>query len=130
MIQSPQSIQIIRDGQLTEATVAWRYGERSWVVEIASPAFATIEARESDAFEALCTIRDRIEPLGWRIGVAGALPGVWPSGMARDQGGGLTVYRLSPGDLEPFVDTFSPVDPASVTTVADQRAEADRVWGV
>lgn len=130
MIQSPQSIRIAREGEQAEAAIAWRYEDRSWVVELKSPAFATVVARESDAFEALCTIRRQLEPNGWRIGVAGALPGVWPSGMARDQGGGLAVHRLEPGDLAPYVDTFSPVDPADVTTVATQEAEADRVWGL
>lgn len=129
MIQSPQSIQISRGGDRAEAAMAWRYEDRSWVVELSSPAFATVLARESDAFEALCTIRRQLEPDGWRIGVAGALPGVWPSGMSRDQGGGLAVYRLEPGELAPYLDTFSPVDPAVVTTVASQQAQADRVWG-
>ncbi|GAA1680686.1 hypothetical protein [Microbacterium lacus] len=130
MIQSPQSIRVARAGEQAEAAIAWRYEERGWVVELSSPAFETVVARESDAFEALCRIRRQLEPDGWRVGVAGALPGVWPSGMARDQGGGLTVYRLEPGELAPYVDTFSPVDPATVTTVALQEAEADRVWGL
>jgi hypothetical protein len=128
-MQSPQQIRVAREGEQSEATIAWRYEHPSWVVELSSPAFTTVAAQERDAFEALCTIRERLEPQGWRIGVAGALPGVWPSGMARDQGGGLTVYRLEPGDLPPYVDTFLPVDPSTVTTVAPQRAEADRVWG-
>lgn len=127
MIQSPQSIQVVRDGVVSDATVAWRYEQGMWVVEIASVAFETLEARENDAFEALCVIRERLEPLGWRVGVAGAQVNVWPSGMARDQGGGLSAYRITARGGEDVVDTFAPVDPATVTTLADQKAEIDRL---
>jgi len=129
MIQSPQTIQATRDGSSSEAAVAWRYESGSWVVEITSPEFASVSARENDAFEALCVIREQLEPLGWRIGVAGAQPDVWPSGMALDQGGGLSAYRFAPEGVEGVVDTFAPVDPATVTTVAEQRAKIDRLMG-
>jgi hypothetical protein len=129
MIQSPQTIQVARDGIASHATVAWRYERGLWVVEITSPEFDAVEARENDAFEALCLIREQLEPLGWRIGVAGAQADVWPSGMARDQGGGLSAYRNTPRVGESIVDTFEPVDPATVTTVVEQRAEIDRLMG-
>ncbi|MFI5427515.1 hypothetical protein [Aeromicrobium sp. UC242_57] len=87
MIESPQTIQVSRDGIAHEATVAWRYEDRSWTVTIESAEFEPVEARENDAFEALSVVRDQLEPLGWRLGVAGAQIDVWPSGMARDQGG-------------------------------------------
>ena len=125
MIESPQSIRMSRDGVLTRATVAWRYEKGEWVVEITSPDFDPVQAREDDAFEALCTVRDRLEPLGWRIGVVGAQADVWPRGMARDQGGGLSAYRMTPRGAGSVVDTFEPVDPATVTTVAEQRAAID-----
>ena len=86
-----------------------------------------LEARENDAFEALCVIRGRLEPLGWRVGVAGAQVNVWPSGMARDQGGGLSAYRITARGGEDVVDTFAPVDPATVAPLADQKAEIDRL---
>ncbi len=127
MIQSPQQIQVVRDGVVSDATVAWRYEQGMWVVEIASAAFETLEARENDAFEALCVIRGRLEPLGWRVGVAGAQVNVWPSGMARDQGGGLSAYRITARGGEDVVDTFAPVDPATVAPLADQKAEIDRL---
>lgn len=127
MIQSPQQIQVVRDGVVSDATVAWRYEQGMWVVEIASAAFEKLEARENDAFEALCVIRGRLEPLGWRVGVAGAQVNVWPSGMARDQGGGLSAYRITARGGEDVVDTFAPVDPATVAPLADQKAEIDRL---
>ena len=128
MITSPQPITVNRDGVGHRATICWRYDDRLWVVAIESAMFGTVEARANDAFEALCLVRDELEPDGWRIGVTGAQVDVWPSGMARDQGAGLSAYRMTAGRVGGVVDTFEPVDPATVTTVADQRAEADRLY--
>lgn len=128
MIESPQTIQVIRDGVAHEATVTWWREDRVWSVAVDSPAFDRVEARDNDAFGALCLVREELEPLGWRVGVAGAQADVWPSGMARDQGGGLRAYRMTVERVEGLVDTFEPVDPATVTTVAEQRAEADRLY--
>ncbi|MFP7835054.1 hypothetical protein [Marisediminicola sp. LYQ134] len=110
------------------ATVAWRYESSGWVVRLDSPHFDPIEASADDAFEALCVVRDTLEPLGWRVGVVGAQADVWPSGMGRDQGGGLTSYRMTTDGAAGIVDTFEPVDPATVTTVAEQRTEIDRLY--
>jgi len=52
-----------------DATVAWRYDDRLWVVAIESPLFEPVEARANDSFEALCLVRDELEPHGWRISV-------------------------------------------------------------
>jgi hypothetical protein len=127
MIQSPQAIQVARDGVASDASVAWRYEQGAWVVEVSSSAFEPVEARENDAFEALCLIRAQLEPLGWRIGVAGAQVDVWPSGMSRDQGGGLSAYRMTAHGAGDVVDTFAPVDPLSVTTLGDQKSQIDRL---
>ncbi|MFS0732161.1 hypothetical protein ABC304_09150 [Microbacterium sp. 1P10UB] len=129
MIHSPQAIQVARDGEVSDATVAWSYSRGLWAVTVTSPAFGTMEASADDAFEALWRIREELEPLGWRIGVAGAQADVWPSGMARDQGGGLSAYRVGGGDGESVVDTFAPVDPRTVTTTTTQKAEIDRLMG-
>ena len=94
MITSPQAIRVDRDGVGYGATVSWRYEDRVWVVAIESPAFEPVEARAHDAFEALCLVRAELEPHAWRIGVDGAQHDVWPSGMARYQGGGLSAYRM------------------------------------
>ena len=124
MITSPQAIRVDRDGVGYGATVSWRYEDRVWVVAIESPAFEPVEARAHDAFEALCLVRAELEPHAWRIGVAGAQPDVWPSGLARDQGGGLSAYRMIGERAGEVVDTFLPVDPVTVTTVAEQQARA------
>ena len=122
-------IQVMREGIVRDAAVSWRFEEPfSWVVEVRGSGFGTAEARADDAFEALCLVREELEPFGWRIGVAGAQIDVWPSGMARDQGGGLRAYRMTSESVGDLVDTFAPVDPASVTTVAVQRAETERLY--
>lgn len=128
MIERTQSIRMSRGGDVHEATVSWWFDDQAWVVALESAAFDRLEARENDAFEALCTLRDELEPLGWRIGVAGSQAGVWPSGMARDQGGGQRCYRITVEGPYALVDTFEPVDPTTVTTVAEQRADADRMY--
>ncbi len=127
MIQSPQTIEVARDATRYDATVEWRYEAGRWVVTVESAEFGAVSAQADDAFEALCLVREQLEPLGWRVGVAGAQPAVWPSGMARDQGGGLTAYRMTAEGAAGVVDTFQPVDPASVTMIAVQRAEIDRL---
>lgn len=127
MIQSPQTIELLRDGITVDATIAWHYERAGWVVSLDSADLDAIEASADDAFEALCLVREQLEPLGWRVGVIGAQSGVWPSGMSRDQGGGLTAYRMTTDGAAGIVDTFEPVDPATVTTVVEQRAEIDRL---
>ena len=97
------------------------------MVALTAAAIGEVEARETDAFEALCTVRGRIEPLGWRIGVAGAQVDVWPSGMARDQGGGLTSYRMTKAGAADIVDTFAPVELDTVVTLAEQRAHIEQL---
>lgn len=125
---SPQSIRVSREGLPHEATVAWQLTEDyHWAVTISSRAFGTAEAVARDAFEALCIVRTQLEPYDWRIGVAGAQVDVWPSGMARDQGSGLKAYRITAERVGDLVDTFAPVDPSTVATVAMQEAETERM---
>lgn len=127
MIQSPQAIQVAREGVVSDATVAWRYERGSWIVEVEAADVGQVEARADDAFEALCVVREQLESAGWRIGVAGAQREVWPSGMSRDQGGGLVAYRMTAEGAAGMVDTFEPVDPATVATVAEQRSGIERL---
>src|SRR5690554_7877378 len=118
-----RAITVSRERIERDATVTWRFDRTDWVVQIVSSGFGKAEARADDAFEALCLVREELEPYGWRIGVAGAQADVWPSGMARDQGGGQRAYRVTAEQVGELVDTFEPVPPATVVTVARQRAE-------
>lgn len=128
MREGRRTIRASRDGALHDVVVAWWLEETRWRVTVVLPAAddpAEVGAEADDAFEALCRVRDELEPLGWRLGVAGAQPEVWPSGMARDQGGGLRAYRMTAESAGDLVDTFAAVDPATVVTVAEQQAVVD-----
>lgn len=130
IVESPQAIQLSKDGVVHVGSVTWQLtGDYRWTVSIACAAFDTVQALADDAFEALCLVREHLEPHGWRIGVVGAQLGVWPSGMARDQGGGKVAYRQEGGQVGGLVDTFEPVDPSTVTTVAKQQADVERQHG-
>jgi len=80
-------------------------------------------AVEDDAFGALSTVRMELERRGWLLGVEGARIDVWPSGMARDQGGGLRAYRLRRGRSPRSADLVDVFAPAAdhLATVAEQR---------
>lgn len=128
-IPSAQTIAASRVGVVHQATIAWQLTpDYRWLVSIESSEFDAFDAQADDAFEALCIVREHLEPQGWRLGVGGAQIDVWPSGMARDQGGGLRAYRMTAEGVTGLVDTFEPTDPATVATVAAQRAEADRLY--
>ncbi|QQD75941.1 hypothetical protein I8920_14225 [Curtobacterium sp. YC1] len=81
-------------------------------------------ATADDAFEALSLVRESLDVDSWLLGVQGARVDVWPSAMARQQGGGLRAYRLSRGRrprLKDLVDVFAPAD-EHLGTVQAQRA--------
>lgn len=126
MTSHPVEVSVRRGDHTVPATLTWRRESWRYAVSLSSDAFDPVEEIADDAFEALCLVRDHLEPQGWRIGVVGAQADVWPSGMARDQGGGLRAYRVGEDRLGDIVDVFEPADPDTVTTVAAQRAETDR----
>jgi len=80
-----------------------------------------IEASDSDFFEAFCQIRSRLEQERLIPFCYGASLNVFPSGMARDMGAGLSAYRLamgrgaSPSDLVSIFDSGPDVIPSFVS---------------
>jgi hypothetical protein len=83
-----------------------------------------------DAFEALAAIREQLEPSAWFVAVQGSRLDTYPSGMARDMGGGFRVYIMRMGQnasFEDLVDTFAEADPSLLATVAAQE-EYWRRW--
>jgi len=80
----------------------------------------TIEASASDYFDAFSLIRTQIEQEGLIPFCYGASLNVFPSGMCRDMGSGLSAYRLTNGqaperaDLVNIFDSGHDVIPASV----------------
>jgi hypothetical protein len=80
-----------------------------------------VRAEATDYFEAFCHIRRRLEQEGLRPLCYGASRGVYPSGMARDMGGGaLRAFKLNLGqpalmrDLVFIFDAGPDVDPVTV----------------
>lgn len=84
-----------------------------------------LTAMADDFFAALDKIRQKLEAEGMVPLVNGASRTSYPSGMARDMGQGLSVYRLRlgkpVGDLADLVDTFEADAIDQISTVKDQR---------
>src|SRR4051794_34687740 len=77
-----------------------------------------------DMFEALVEIRRKVESEGWLIAVQGSRRDAYPSGMARDMGGGERIYVLRrgmPAKLDDLVDTLAAADPSQLATVEEQE---------
>ena len=84
-------------------------------------------ATAPDMFEALVRLRRQLEPDGLTVAVQGARRDTYPSGMARDMGGGMKVYVLCPGQRTrpDLVETFDDAPSDQIATVEEQRAFAD-----
>ena len=79
-----------------------------------------IEASSSDYFEAFSEVRLKLEQVGLIPFCYGASLNVFPSGMCRDMGAGLSAYRLTIGkapqrtDLVRIFESGHDVIPSSV----------------
>lgn len=105
-------------GQQPDWTLTLTCGDLSWTG--AGP----------DVFEALRQLMRVAAADGALIGVTGARPNAWSSGMQRDMGCGYSTYLLStpqPPGRPPDVPTLSPVDPSLVGTVEEQDA-FHKIW--
>jgi hypothetical protein len=80
-----------------------------------------VESTATDFFQALCNVRGLLAKDGLIPFCYGASLDVYPSGMARDMGGGLRAYKLAVGRhtrIDDLVDIFAEgpdVIPASVS---------------
>ncbi len=84
----------------------------------------------SDFFAALDGVRQQLEPRGLIPVVNGAGRSNYPSGMARDMGMGLAVYRLRVGvkpSMTDLVQTFEADAVGELSTVSEQK-EFYRAW--
>jgi hypothetical protein len=80
-----------------------------------------------DMFEALVRLRRQLEPDGLMIAVQGARRDTYPSGMARDMGGGMSVYVMRAGQRarrEDLVKTLEDAPTELLGTVGEQQAFA------
>jgi hypothetical protein len=129
-VKGERELVLARGDERHPGTVRWWQTDDFFAgVDLSGP-FGTEHAIELDAFEALLTIRRRIEPAGWRVAVQGARRDTYPSGMQRDQGGGQRIYVNFMGrKATETVATFDPADPDQVVTVEEQQAEWRRWLG-
>ncbi len=106
-------------------TPQWDGGRAELLIE-APELDLTLRADGPDLFAALQQLRKSLEPLGWFPLCNGARVDCYPSGMARDMGGGARVYVLSArrrlGRRLPLVGTFEPAPKEAVGTADDQDA--------
>lgn len=125
-------VALVRGSERAIGRVRWRResvnGRDSYVIRLewSGP---VLEARATDLFEALVSIRRQLEPEGWFVAVQGSRLDAYPSGMARDMGGGERIYVIRPGipaRREDLVDTLAPADPSTVATVAAQQEYWER----
>jgi hypothetical protein len=103
-----------------------RQAGRGYKMELRSVELGVYHARETDLFECLRTIRRELEATGVRLCCNGARVDVWPSGMAREMGGGTQAYILRMGRAAQRSDLVSIFDPAPVEAVDDQETYARR----
>jgi hypothetical protein len=115
---------VVRGAERQEIQLNWGItGERDyWIVADGPPGH--LEASGNDFFEALASIRRRLEESGWLLAVQGARRDTYPSGMLRDMVGARRVYVLEAGrpmSREHLADLFADADPADAGTVEEQR---------
>lgn len=124
------TVSLVRGVERHPALIHWRWLGPQLTLRMvwAGP---ELHASGADAFEALTALRAQLEPSGWFVAVQGARRDTYPSGMARDMGGGFSVYVLQigrPVQDEDRVATFDAADPTSLGTVAEQEQHW-RLWG-
>lgn len=113
-----------KHGQHLKATVTLTNGTSDCTV-VLKIEDRTFKATDRDYFEALCRIREEMEPLGLRPLCYGASRNVLPSGLARDMGGAIKAYKLTlgkHGKLSDIVGIFDTGDDVEPVTVAEQQA--------
>ncbi|HEV3462288.1 MAG TPA: hypothetical protein VG413_09610 [Candidatus Dormibacteraeota bacterium] len=104
-------------------------GTSSYRLELAAPEIGIRSADASDVFECMCQLRARFDREGIRLCCNGARLNVWPSGMARDMGGGLRAYVLEVGrraSIDDLVDIFDSAPIEDIATVEEQRLFAEK----
>jgi len=120
-------VTLVRGDERQAACIRWRWAwagnhdNYDMTFEWSGP---MLQSSAADVFEALVLIRRQLEPLGWFVAVQWSRLDAYPSGMARDMGGGERIYLMRPGQkarIEDLVDTMAPADPERLATVDDQE---------
>jgi hypothetical protein len=105
-------------------------GTRHYRLELESPEFGIHVAEAADVFECLCQLRVQLDKDGIRLCCNGARLNVWPSGMARDMGGGFKAYALQIGRKASREDLVDILDAAPIDTIAtlEEQRRFNREW--
>jgi hypothetical protein len=128
-----RDVTVIRDGQPEQARLqGWLDGYDGPVptyrIELAAREgnyTCPYTATGPDMFEALVRLRRQLEPDGMMVAVQGSRRDGFPSGMARDMGGGLQVYVMRhrrSARIKDLVGTLDDAPPDQLATVDEQRA--------
>jgi hypothetical protein len=103
--------------------------QRGYRLELAASEIGVRVADASDVFECLSRLRSQLDGEGIRLCCNGARLDVWPSGMARDMGGGFRAYVLQMGrrgSIDDLVDIFDSAMLEEIATVEEQRLFAQK----
>jgi hypothetical protein len=109
----------IIDAQVEYFSPSWP----NWILEFTSPVTEKLSFTETDVFECLTQLRLELAKYGYKPLCAGARLDVYPSGMCRDMGDGLSAYVLTPKkqtDLKDLVDIFEYAEPDLIASVEEQ----------
>jgi hypothetical protein len=133
-----RDVVVVRDGRFEQARLrGWLDGHDGPVpayrIELVTRLGAytcPYTATGPDMFEALVRLRRQLEPDGPMIAIQGSRRDTYPSGMARDMGGGMMDYVMRPGlrgRREDLVETLGDAPSDQIATVDEQRAFA-KAW--
>jgi hypothetical protein len=132
-----RDVVVIRDGQPEQTRLrGWRDGYdgpiptyRIELVTRLGSYTCPYTATGPDMFQTLVRLRRQLEPDGLMVALQGSRRDTWPSGMARDMGGGLKIYVLRRGvpGRPDLVATLDDAEPGELATVSEQR-EFAHTW--
>jgi hypothetical protein len=97
-------------------------------IELQVSGIGRFSRKSNDYFGALIHIRRELEAKQIRLLCWGARKDVWPSGMQRDMGGGMTAYQLlGDGTNNPDARSiFEYASPETIGTVDEQKDNAEK----
>jgi hypothetical protein len=108
-----------KEGKLFDAGIKYYRKGRDWRLEFTSPLAPKMYFIEGDVFECLTQLRLKLAKYGCKPLCAGARIDVYPSGMGRDMGDGLSAQVLSSDSVE-HVHIFDYTEPDLIVSVEEQ----------
>ncbi|MEM7225435.1 MAG: hypothetical protein AAF495_20835 [Pseudomonadota bacterium] len=115
----------IGEERVSRISITYLGGNPDYRINVEIPDLLHQSFEANDVFECLIKLRRLIEPMGWRVLCNGARKDAYPSGMARDMGGGFGLYVLVLGRhalTKHLISTFDPCAAHQVGTIEEQKA--------